>query len=476
MAPTTNGPTPAERLLEILGPVDRFHDRQELGDFGMPARMMTEHLIEPVAKGTVTSRLGPLEKVHAFWFAGMSCDGCSVAVTGAGTPSVESLLLGAHPGLPRLILHHPVINVESGPHYLRAAEEAVQGILDAPYVLILEGSITDETIAMDTGGYWVGQGEEPWGPDGEQRTVTTDEWIARLAPGAAASIAIGTCATWGGVPSAEGNPTGAMSLMDFLGKDYRSALGVPVVNIPGCAPVGDNFTETAAAILYFLQGFGPLPEFDELGRPAWLFGDTVHRHCVRGAYYEEGDFADEFGDKECLVEIGCWGPVVNCNITERGAINHHGGCMNAGGACIGCTMPGFPDKFTPFYTQSPGSALSSAATRIMGGLVKPLRNVTNAHLNREVRWDREGAVPSGWSRERSEPGFVADTIHRFYDRFRRSGDTARNPGEVWGKRAEQISGGSRVATMADDDVHQQRRDTTNGADNHRSPRHRADES
>ncbi|MDQ4131157.1 MAG: hydrogenase expression protein HypE, partial [Actinomycetota bacterium] len=100
---------------------------------------------------------------------------------------------------------------------------------------------------------------------------------------------MGTCATWGGIPSAEGNPTGAMSLMDFLGKDYRSSYGVPVVNIPGCAPIGDNFTETVAAVLYFLQGYGPLPEFDELGRPAWLFGETVHRHCVRGAYYEEGD-------------------------------------------------------------------------------------------------------------------------------------------------------------------------------------------
>ncbi|MDP1804012.1 MAG: hypothetical protein Q8K72_02490, partial [Acidimicrobiales bacterium] len=230
MTPPTNGTTPAQRLLEMLGPVDTFHDPVELGDFGMPSRMMTEHMLEPVAKGTVTSRLGPLEKVHAFWFAGLSCDGCSVAVTGATTPSVESLLLGAHPGLPRLILHHPVINVESGPHYLRAAEDAIQGKLDAPYVVILEGSIADETMVHGVGGYWSAQGEEPWGPGGEHRAVSASEWVARLADGAAASIAIGTCATWGGIPAAEGNPPGAMSLMDLLGKDYRSALGVPVVN------------------------------------------------------------------------------------------------------------------------------------------------------------------------------------------------------------------------------------------------------
>ena len=59
--------------------------------------------------------------------------------------------------------------------------------------------------------------------------------------------------------------------------------------------------------------------FDELGRPAWLFAQTVHQHCPRAGYYEEGTFAKEFGDKECLVEVGCWGPVVNCNIVERGA-------------------------------------------------------------------------------------------------------------------------------------------------------------
>ncbi|WP_231104776.1 NADH-quinone oxidoreductase subunit B family protein [Haloechinothrix halophila] len=429
--------TPAQRLLDALGPVDRFHDQAELGDFGMPSRSSMEAMLDPIAHTDPSTRIGPMDKIHVFWFAGMSCDGCTVSVTGAQAPSVESLVLGAHPGLPQVVLHHPVVNVESGPKYMHPHELAVQGKLDAPYAIVLEGSITDETMAMATGGYWVGQGEEPWGPDGAMRTVTTDEWIARLAPGAAASIAIGTCATWGGVPSAAGNPTGAMSLMDFLGKDYRSAFGLPVVNVPGCAPIGDNFTETVTAILYFLQGFGPLPEFDELGRPAWLFGETVHRHCVRGAYYEEGTYAEEFGDKECLVEIGCWGPVVNCNITSRGAINHAGGCMNAGGACIGCTMPGFPDKFTPFYKTPPGSKVSTTASRLLGGLIKPMRKYTNNHLNREVRWDVHKQTPSGWARERSEPSALADIGHKFYDRFRRSTDTGRkSTTPAWGKRDE----------------------------------------
>ncbi len=427
--------TPAEELLDRLGPVDQWHDFEELGDFGMPARVTMEAYLEPIAKASPRSRLGPLEAVHAFWFAGMSCDGCSVAATGATSPSVEGLLLGAHPGLPRVILHHPVLNIESGAHYLRAHEDAIKGTLNAPYVIILEGSASDETLAMDVtpGGYFSGQGEEPWGHNGELRQVSTCEWIARLAPGAAAAIAVGTCATWGGIPAAEGNMTGSMGLMDFLGKDYRSSFGVPVVNIPGCSPVGDNITETIAAICYFLQGFGPLPEFDALGRPAWLFGETVHRHCVRGAYYEEGSFAKEFGDPECLVEIGCWGPVVNCNIASRGAINHVGGCMNAGAACIGCTMPGFPDKFTPFYKSAPGSLVSSTMARMMGGIVRPLRKFSNNNLNRERRWDELGETSSGWSRETVEDNKFNDITHKFYDVLRRSTDTSKKRGNEWGK-------------------------------------------
>ncbi len=430
----TAAKTPAERLLDVLGPVDRFHE--DVGDFGSPARVSMEEYLEPFAYADEKSRLGPIEKVHLFWYAGMSCDGCSVAVTGAQAPSLEGLMMGAHPGLPRVVLHHPVVNLESGPAFERAAEQAIKGELDGPFVVVLEGSIADETIAHAQGGYWAGQGEEPWGPDGEHRTVTAEEWIARLAPNSAAMIAIGTCATWGGIPAAAGNPTGAMSLMDFLGQDYRSTFGVPVVNVPGCPPIGDNFMEAVAAIVYFLQGFGPLPEFDELGRPAWQFGETVHRHCVRGAYYEEGVYAKEFGDKECLVEIGCWGPVVNCNITSRGAISHVGGCMNSGGACIGCTMPGFPDKFTPFYTTPPGSKVSTTVSRMVGSFIRPLRAFSNANLNREVRWDVEGHVPSGWAREESEPGPVRDVGHKFYDVLRRSNDRAKNKGETWGKGSE----------------------------------------
>ncbi len=369
---------------------------------------------------------GPLDAIHVFWIAGMSCDGCSVAVTGATSPSVEELLAGTIPGIPKVVLHHPVLSVSAGHGFMKPFAQAVEGTLGAPYVVVLEGSVPDDQrfeevgyfSGLGVGADWPDSMDSPRVPDQPLRVT---DWIKAMAPEAAAMVAIGTCATWGGVPAAAGNITGSMGLMDFLGKDYRSALGVPVVNIPGCSPVGDNFTETVAAVLMFLQGIGPLPEFDELGRPAWLFGETVHRHCVRAGYYEEGVFAEEFGDPECLVEVGCWGPVVQCNITERGAINHMGGCMVAGGPCIGCTMPGFPDKFSPFYKTPPGSALSGAMARTYGAHIRRLRRISMGHRNREPLWDRTGEIPSGFAREKKRPTLLAKVEGLFYERLQYHG-------------------------------------------------------
>ena len=341
--------------------------------------------------------LGPLKTVHVYWLAGMSCDGCTISVAGATNPGIEGLLAGTVPAMPKVILHHPVLSVEAGEEFVKSFKDAYEGKLGAPYVVVYEGSVADERIADRSGGYWCAMGVETIvDREGESHPVPTATWLKRLAPGAAATIAIGTCATWGGIPSADGNPTGAMSLMDFLGKDYRSAFGLPVINVPGCAPQGDNFTETVFAVLLFLQGLGPLPTFDELGRPAWLFNETVHRGCTRAGYYEEGVFAERYGDASCLVEIGCWGPVVNCNIVKRGAINHMGGCMDAGGPCIACTMPGFPDKFSPFYKAPPGAAVSTSMSRGVGAVVRRLRRLSNRHANREGRWDLMNHVPSGW--------------------------------------------------------------------------------
>ncbi len=129
--------------------------------------------------------LGPVKVAHAFWLAGMSCDGCTVAVTGGTAPSVEDLLLGRLPGVPRVVLHHPVTSVESGESFIRNYELAAEGKLNAPYVVIYEGSIPDERLAAATGGYWCAMGSET-----VPKPVPTTTWLRRMAPRAAAVIAV----------------------------------------------------------------------------------------------------------------------------------------------------------------------------------------------------------------------------------------------------------------------------------------------
>jgi hydrogenase small subunit len=372
-------------------------------------------------------RLGPLEKIYLIWMVGGSCDGCTVAVSGATHPRVEHLLSGIIPGLPRVELIHTVVSVEVGPEWTHNLFMAERGELDAPYLICWEGSIMDESIAGD--GYWMGLGEDPQ----TGRQITSLEWLDRLSPGAAAVVAVGTCASWGGIPAAKGNVTNSMGCMDYLGKDYRSAFGVPVVNVPGCSPIGDNVLETAAAVCLFLNGLAPLPEFDELGRPAWLFGETVHRHCPRAGYYEEGVFATEYGDKECLVELGCWGPVVQCNIAERGIVDGHGGCMQMGGICIGCTMPGFPDKFSPITEIAPGSLISSTTSRVVGGAIRRMRTVSKVDKNMTARWDAAGETSSGFGRSTTAPKGATKMIHKFYSKYQHSHEGGHKGKKLYGE-------------------------------------------
>jgi hydrogenase small subunit len=323
-----------------------------------------------------------VEEVHVLWISeGMSCDGDSVSITAATLPSIEDVLLGNLPGLPKVNLHNKVLHPSlGGEDFLLPFRQAVDDELDAPFVLVIEGSIPNENINGE--GYWTSFGNDP--ATGEP--LTLNWWIDRLAPKAFAVVAIGTCATYGGIHAMAGNPTGCMGLADYLGWDFRSVAGIPIVNVPGCPVQPDNFMETVTWLLYQAAGLSPMIPLDDQLRPTWLFGKTVHEGCDRAGYYEQGDFAADYNSPKCLVKVGCWGPVVNCNVTKRGWMDGIGGCPNVGGICIGCTMPGFPDKFMPFMDEPPGGTLSSTLTGVYGTLIRKLRSITNATVNKEPRW------------------------------------------------------------------------------------------
>jgi hydrogenase small subunit len=321
--------------------------------------------------------------VHVLWItAGLSCDGDSVSVTAAEQPSLEDVLLGNIPGIPKVHLHNPVLAYEVGSDFMKFFHAAERGELD-PFVLVVEGSIPNEEIKDQ--GYWAAMGTDSTG-----QPIKTTEWIDRLAPKALAVVGAGTCATYGGIHAMAGNPTGAMGLADYLGWDWRSKAEIPIVNVPGCPVQPDNFMETLTYLLYQAAGLAPMIPLDDQLRPTWLFGKTVHEGCDRAGYYEQDDFAIEYGSPKCLVKVGCWGPVVNCNVTKRGWMRGIGGCPNVGGICIGCTMPGFPGKFMPFMDEPPGSRLSTFLVYPYGKLIRTLRSITNDTVNKEPAWRHRG--------------------------------------------------------------------------------------
>jgi hydrogenase small subunit len=318
--------------------------------------------------------------VHVVWItAGLGCDGDTIAMTAATHPSIEDLVLGQLPGVPQVRLHNPVLAYEVGDAFLAFLRSAAAGQLD-PFLLVVEGSIPNEKIKEE--GYWAAMGTDPL----TGQPITTCEWIDMLAPKAWAVIAAGTCATYGGIHAMAGNPTGCMGLADYLGWQWRSRAGIRIVCIPGCPVQPDNFTETLLYLLRQVAGQAPMIPLDEALRPTWLFAETVHEGCDRGGYYEQADFAAGYGSKTCIVKLGCWGPVVQCNVGKRGWMGGIGGCPNVGGVCIGCTMPGFPDKFMPFLDEPPGAKMSSSAVIMYGRTVRALRQFTQASLNREPSW------------------------------------------------------------------------------------------
>jgi hydrogenase small subunit len=321
-----------------------------------------------------------IEELEILWItAGLSCDGDTIAMTAATQPSIEDIVLGALPGIPKVNLHHPVFSKDAGEEFMEKFHSAAEGRL-GPFILVVEGSIPNEKNKAE--GYWAA-----FGTDGRTgQPILTTEWIDRLAPNAWAVIAAGTCATYGGIHAMAGNPTGCMGLPDFLGWDWKSRGGVPIVCVPGCPVLPDNFTETLLYLLYQAAGRAPMIPLDDSLRPRWLFTQTIHEQCDRGGYYEEGEFAEGYGSPQCIVKLGCWGPVVQCNVGKRGWMNNLGGCPNVGGICIGCTMPGFPDKFMPFMNQPPGSLLSSVAVMTYGRAIRALRRFTQGSLNRRPVW------------------------------------------------------------------------------------------
>ena len=276
-------------------------------------------MLPPMFAPLVAEATELMNRVPVIWIELQDCAGNTEALLRSSAPTVDDLLFDVL----SLEFHHALMAAagHDAEHQLDDAIEHFKG----KYLLFVEGSIP---TGMN-GNYGT------IGPAGE----TFQDHLIRLSKDAAAVVAVGTCATFGGVPAAAPNPTGAVGVMDLV-------KGKPIVNIPACPA---NPANMVGVVLHYVLT-GQVPELDSLLRPKFAFGYRIHDNCERRAHFDAGEFVEEWGDEGakhnwCLYKVGCKGPMTfnNCSI-----IRYNEGTnwpIGAGHGCIGCSEPDFWDKY-----------------------------------------------------------------------------------------------------------------------------------
>ncbi len=263
------------------------------------------------------------------WLSAQECTGCT-----------ETLLRATHPTLEHLILdlisldYHETLSTPAG-HQAEEARAASIKANKGKFILVVDGSIP----VKDNGIYCMIAGR------------TALDILKESAKEAGAIVAIGSCASWGGVPSADPNPTGATPVHKILND---AGIKTPVVNIPGCPPNPYNFLST---VLYYVT-FKKLPQLDDKARPLFGYGRLIHENCERRPHFDAGRFATEFGDDNhrkgyCLYKLGCKGPEThaNCPSILFGDTGSGTWPVGSGHPCFGCTEQGI-GFHKPLFTRA----------------------------------------------------------------------------------------------------------------------------
>ncbi|MCQ4053021.1 hydrogenase 2 small subunit [Aeromonas sp. SG16] len=329
------------------------------------------------------------ERPPVIWIGAQECTGCTESLLRATHPTIENLILNTIS-----LEYHEVLSAAFG-HQAEENKHNAMTRYKGKYVLVVDGS-----IPLKDGGIYCMVAGEP-----------IVDHIRRAAADAAAVIAIGSCAAWGGVPASGGNPTGAVSLEEALGN-----IGTPIINIPGCPPNPHNFLTTVA---YYIT-YGKLPALDAKNRPLFAYERLIHENCERRPHFDAGRFAKEFGDEGhrqgwCLYHLGCKGPETygNCSTLEFCDIGGGIWPVGIGHPCYGCNEQGVgfskgifqlakvenptPRVNKPDVAIQEGGHISPTSTALIGGALGVLVGVslmTVRELGRQQKCHEAGQHPS----------------------------------------------------------------------------------
>ncbi len=266
------------------------------------------------------------KRTPVIWLNFASDSGCTEAFIKATYPSPAEVILD-------------ILSVDYNETIMAAAGKQVEEILDKArkaggYILIVEGGVPTK---------------KGHGMIGNKEMLDV---LKEMAGPAVAVLAIGSCATDGGVPAAKPNPSQIIGTGEALKK---VGIDKPLINLDLC-PVNPQYL--VGVVVNFLL-LGKLPELDSFGRPKMFYGQTIHDNCERRAHFDAGRFVEKFGSPEealsyCLYKVGCKGPMTYSACPKIQYNDRTSWCIKAGGPCIGCAERGWTDKFAGFYEPLPG--------------------------------------------------------------------------------------------------------------------------
>lgn len=275
---------------------------------------------DSIAKRLTNEAIGILsekkaEKINAIWLEATGCSGNIISFINGENPGILSVLTK----LISLKFNNTLMSSEG--------EKAFEQFLDTlktEFILLVDGAISTK----DNGFYNIIANYKG-------KPITALEAVKMAGEKAKYVIAVGTCASYGGISAARPNPSESKSVKEVLNRE--------VIRIPGCPSHPDWVIGTLA----HLVGFG-IPELDEDGRPLLFYGVTIHDTCTRRGYFDKQLYAKKFGDEECMFKLGCRGPVTKTDCPRRKWNGYVNWPIGDNTTCIGCAQPHFPDGMEPF--------------------------------------------------------------------------------------------------------------------------------